>query len=307
MGLNKELWISEIQDQLYANFELLKTISTDHTPYMIKNGLYRKIYIPNAGSSGSVVIDGNSYPAAVSNRVDTSVEYSLNKFETLPTLVSREDLESVAYDKINSVTKQMVGDLGEATMYTTFSNWYIGKVTGKYVETTGSGVTASAPGATGTRKSLTAQDVINAKKILDKQSVPPTGRVLLLSSEMSAQLLSDIALVSKNITLVDNDGLMMYNQLLYGFKVIEMPYVIYADSGATSRGYMGVTGTTDLEISLAYHPNFVGVAKDEPYLFGGEKEDATYYGYILSSQAFCGGKYTRTDLKGVVPIIQKIV
>ena len=111
MSINKEVWLPVIEDKLFANHEILKTIATDDTPNVVKAGsIFRKVYIPNAGASAGIRVNGTG-SESVSRRTDTVLEYALDKFETLPMAVDREDVLSTSYDKVNSVIENMIFSL----------------------------------------------------------------------------------------------------------------------------------------------------------------------------------------------------
>ncbi len=296
MAVNKEIWLPVIEDNFYSEWEKLKRLGSDDSVY-VNN---KKVYIPNAGAPGDILTNNDSYPVAVTERTDTTVEYDIDSFQLPPVRIGRFDTKDITYDKAMSVARDFMGGIGEHIMYTAFANWYIGKESGKYVETTGTGEEAEAPGAAGNRKALKEADVKKAAKILDKQKVAATGRILLLPATMFYQLHDSLI---EKFDIVDNDGLAMFNKEFYGFKVIKMPYVVNTTTSGTVRavGHSGASG--DHEAGLAYHPSTVSIARSETFVYDSENRPE-YYGDILSAEAWAGSKYRRTDLKGMVPILQ---
>lgn len=303
--VNKEVWLPVIEDKLFVNYEILKTIATDDTANVVKSGSrFRKVYVPQAGASAGIRINGTD-GETVNRRTDTALEYALDKFETLPMAVDREDSLSVSYDKVNSVVNTMIGDLGEATLYTAFQNWYTGSGS-TIVETSGvTGATTNAPSATGTRNAFIYKDLLKASEHLSKQKVPTSGRILLVPTSMAHQLVEDFMFnTGMNVKFIEKDGLMILETAIAGFKVIEMPFVLNVDNANNARDF-GVSGdTTDNEVALAYHPRFVSVAKDDVHFFV-NPDVATEYADVMSAQVFLGAKYRRTDKVGVIPIVQK--
>lgn len=301
--VNKELWLPVIEENFFAEWDKLTLLAKDDSVYVNKNGTHVAVFIPNAGTPGTVVKNNTSYPVAVTERTDSVVEYAVDSFQVPPVRVGRYDAALLSYDKLQSIARDFMGGIGEHILYNSFVNWYHGKTTGKYVETTGSTVPSEAIGATGNVKTLTTADVKKAAKILDKQNVPAMNRILLLPSSMFYQLHDSVI---EKFDIVDNDGMAMFDKPFYGFKVIKMPYVLNLQSNGTVRAVGNVGATTDLEAGLAYHRDMVSVARADTYIF-----DATdrpeYYGDIISAETWAGGKYRRTDKYGVVPILQTAV
>ncbi len=296
MSVNKEIWLPVIEDNFYSEWGVLTRLGKDDSVYVNNN----KVYIPNAGTPGEILTNNTSYPVAVTERNDTTVEYDIDSYQLPPVRIGKFDTKDITYDKAMSVAKDFMGGIGEHIMYTAFKNWYIGKQSDKYVETTGSEEPAEAPGASGTRKALTEADVKKAAKILDKQKVPSTGRILLLPATMFYQLHDSVI---EKFDIVDNDGLAMFDKEFYGFQVVKMPYVINATNAGTAREVGHVGGATDIEIGLAYHRDSVSVAKSQTYMYDSENRPE-YYGDIISAEAWSGAKFRRTDYVGVVPILQ---
>lgn len=301
----KETWLPVVEQNLWENnYEILKSLATDDSSNVIRQGLYRKVYIPNAGTPAAVTVNGTSYPAAKSRRTDVVVDYNVDKFETLPQVVDRDDVLSVSYDKINSIVQDHVGALGEHMLYTSFGNWFPGVAAANSISTSGANVPGEATGATGNRKAFTVADVINAKKKLDKQKIKQTGRIMILPASLANQLLSDLtANGNLNFTFNETDaGLMKLSQNLFGFEIYMFSTVLNATSAGVLRPIGDAGATTDNEIGLAYQKEALSVAKDSVHFFINEG-DATEYGDIMSAQAFMGSAIRRTDKKGIVSIV----
>lgn len=301
----KETWLPVVEQNLWENnYEILKSLATDDSSNVIRQGLYRKVYIPNAGTPASVTVNGTSYPAAKSRRTDVVVDYNVDKFETEPQVVDREDVLSVSYDKINSIVQDHVGALGETMLYTSFANWFPGVLAANSILTSGDAVNGEAPGATGTRLAFTAADVIAAKAKLDKQKVKQVGRIMILPASMANQLLSDLtANGNLNFTFNETDtGLMKLSQNLFGFEIYMFSTVLNATDAGVLRAIGNAGAATDNEIGLAYQKEALSVAKDSVHFFINEG-DATEYGDVMSAQAFMGSAIRRTDKKGIVSIV----
>ena len=100
MSLNKELWISEIQNQLFASNEFLK-YSVDHSAYIDNI----TVHIPQSGVGGTVTINptGGSFPLTGTKRTDTSLDYSIDKYSTSLTWIEDFDEQFISYSKFPAV------------------------------------------------------------------------------------------------------------------------------------------------------------------------------------------------------------
>ena len=284
-ALHTQLWLNTIEEVLKPNWEILTKLGKNDNINLHYLGLNRKVIIPNAGADPKIY--KNEVPASGRTRTDVAVEYNVNVFRAEPTTVTREDALSVSYEKIRSVVESMYGSIGEAGMYDVFASW---TATGQ--------TSATFTGATG----LDIETVLKAKAELDKQKAPATGRILLLNATHANQLLTTMLTKDSNIAFNDNDGLMMLNRPLFGFQVVQMPFVVEFASGTTTPVNFDEIGAEDnIPVSLAYHRDMVSVAKADSHIFYNEN-DANAFGDVMSGEAFFGGKARRNDNKGVVQI-----
>lgn len=299
MSVNKEIWLPAIEGNFYSEWEILNQLAKDDSLY-VNN---KTVHIPNAGSGSTLAKNNTSYPVAVEGRTDVDHTYSINSYQMAPVRIGKFETKDLSYDKTLSVVQDHTGRLGEYVKFDIFTSWYVGKVAGKYVETSGSTTsTSEAPASTATVKDLTINDVKNAAKILDTQKVPTQGRILLLPPSMFYQLHSSVI---ANYSINDNDGMMMFDKPLLGFKVVMQPEVVNVTSAGVLRAYGHAGATTDLQVGLAYQKDQVSLAKSDVFVY--DSANATgYFGDTIEAEAWAGGFYRREDKKGVVPIIQKV-
>ena len=139
---------------------------------------------------------------------------------------------------------------------------------------------------------------------MDGQGVRSDNRFLLLDYEMYWQLLADVAYNAARVEVIG--GLTATIDLIYGFKVIQMPYVASVDTSDDIKTPAAAGGgftfaSTDRPIGLAIQKECVSFAMSPIEVFTDEN-NPTYYGSLLSSTVWAGGKYRRYDGKGVVAI-----
>jgi hypothetical protein len=297
MAINKEIWLPSIEGNFYSEWEILSKMAKDDSMY-VSNAT---VHLPNAGANSTVAKNNTSYPVNVEERTDTVNDYDIASYQMAPVRLGAFDVKDLSYDKMISVVQDHTGRLGEYVKFDILTSWYIGKVSGKYVETSGTTTEISdAPGSTAAANVLTLSDVRKAAKILDNQNVPIMDRILLLPSSMYYQLLEDTI---DTFSINDNDGLAMFNKTLNNFTVIMQPQVINVTSAGTLRAYGNTGAITDLQVGLALQKDQVSFARADVKVYD-QAGVPGYYGDIVSAETWAGGKYRRGDKKGVVPIIQ---
>jgi hypothetical protein len=308
MAVQKEIWLPSIEENLFAAWQRLTQIAKDDNIYVnAAPGRGYKVYIPQAGAAGTLQINPTNYPLTVAERSDDTLDYTLEHLVMPPIRLGNFDTSLLTYDKMNSIVTDHAGKIGEAQLYKSFVNWYIGKQTGMFVETSGTATdTSDAPGSTQTVNKMILDDLRKAAKILDTQNIPDDGnRIAALPAQMFYHLLADIEGGSYNINLIEKDGLVMLDRPLYGLKIMKFNQVCnVVTSTYAVRAYGHAGATTDRQAGLVYHKDMVSVARGDLNVFVDEKS-ATYLGDVVSAEAWIGGKYRRKDYKGIVPIVQK--
>jgi hypothetical protein len=298
MAIQKELWINEIQENLYRGLEAIKLAATDDSAFV--NG--KTIHIPTAGAATAITKGNSTYPVSVSERTDSDNSYDLTNYEFGPYRIGWSDALQLSYDKTKSIVNDLTGGLSERVARELMIGWYH-YTAGKYVATTGSSYAAHATAATGNRKGLTGADLRKAAAILDTQKIPMADRYLLVDNTMFWQLMDDMEYNAERVGVIGN-GLQTAPGTPYGFTVIAMPAVIYATSAGVVREYGDAGATTDQAAALALHKSAASWALTDTEVFEGLEKDPAYFGTLISGAIYGGGKYRRYDKLGIVPIIQ---
>lgn len=311
MSLQKELWLPIIEENLFAAWQTLTQLGKDDNNFVVKDASsrYYKVYIPQAGTMDGVVVNPTTYPLAVSERADDTLDYALDHLAMKPIRLGAWDVSLLSYNKMQSILNDFAGNIGEAQLYKTFVNWYVnGATAAKRVLTTGGTMGASsAPSSTTAVKKLLFTDLLAGAKILDKQKIPKGNRKAVLPTDMFYQLHEDLLTGSYNINIIEKDGLTMLDQPLAGFQIYSFPKVVNVEQTTYAvRAFDHVGATTDREAGLLFHQDMVSVAKGDLNVYV-NNGDPTMLGDILSAEAWIGGKYRRKDTLGVVPIIQATV
>jgi hypothetical protein len=282
--------------------ENILTVATEEPSDFINS---TKVHIPNAGSVPGTVRGDVVLPLAVTERTDLDHEYDLLKFRVKPQNVEWALKYQLSYDKIQSITKDLMGTLSQDMSKYMMSQWYY-KATGSLVATTGTPTTTNWLGgsAAGSIKHITGADVRKAATIMDGQNVPSNDRYLILDYEMFWQLIGDLAYGSNRLEVVPGLGTTLPE--VYGFRVIQMPFVAAVDTSDNIKVPAAADASltfasTDRPVGLAIQKSMASMAISSVTAFVNDN-DPTYYGTILSAAVYGGGKYRRRDGKGIVAI-----
>jgi hypothetical protein len=307
MALQKEIWIADIQENLFKNNSFVLR-STNHSAW-ISN---KTVHVPNAGSNPSVSKNRASLPASIAQRTDNDLTYNLNEYTSDPMLLTNIDELQINYNKRTSILSQHIDTLGEVIGNHTLYAWSPTDAT-RLVRTTGSASSSAlSPGATGTRKAVTLADIAALRAKLDNDNAPMEGRILIIPSDLyNTQLLAISDLVNAQSYGQSALPSGVVNRI-FGFDVIIRPTVIvYTGGTGTTQtlrpvdadGVPTATATTDNLGAIAYHPNFVAAALGDTKIFYDE-DKPEYYGSIFSALVMHGASGLRSDFKGVAALIQ---
>jgi hypothetical protein len=300
MPIQTEVWVRDIAEKLMPDNTFLRRSRNDDA---FVNNL--TVHRPQAGALPEVQRNRTTLPAVPVQRTDTVNDYNLVEFTTTPTLVRNIEEVEVSYAKRSSVlsghTKTLDRDIASwmATVWAPNGNSNL------LVPTTGTARAGSAPGATGTRKSLTVADVRNLRRLMDKQDVPQEGRYLLISSDFYADLLADTQMTNR-------DFMPMYDQAtgsigkLLGFSLYVRSSVgRYATGSTTAKDPVAANAATDNAYGLAWHEDCVAAALGETFVFD-NLNDPQYYGSIFSALTRGGGQKYYSSQEGVLAIVEAV-
>lgn len=189
MGLNKQIWVRQIQENFYPSDNFLKPVR-DFSAF-VENDI---IHIAAAGIDPKVLINNNTYPIAIQKRTDEDCSIELDLFETENTLVRRPEEIEKAYNKLESVLMQHRNTLRKA-------------VSSKAIHAFApSGDTANTPviqttgAAKDGRKRMTFEDLLNLKERFDNALIPLEDRYIVLHPKHVTDLLLEDVQLFKNLT-----------------------------------------------------------------------------------------------------------
>lgn len=300
MAVQKEIWINDLVENLYADNSFASR-SVNHSAFVDN----KKVHVPNAGAAPSVSKNRSSLPATVTKRTDVDLEYEINEYTTDPILVSNAEDVELSYPKRKSVIRNASLALQESAHADLIYSW-IPSSSPSTVATSGSSTAAYIATATGNRKALTKADILAVKSVFDKADVPQTGRCILLDSVMYNQLLDSLTEAQSNAFLASADAARGIVGKLFGFDFYMRSKVAKTTSAGALKEWTASAAATDSAAGIAWQEDCVSRALGQHKLFE-NADDASYYGDVLSGLVRAGGRYIRNDKKGVCLIYQATV
>lgn len=295
--VKQELWSSIIEHNLYA--DLISGVGVAATNDS-ENLNATKVYIPQAGTPGTILKDP-ARPLIVSERSDGVLSYDLNEWVIPPSLVTFANRNNLSYDKLASLLQDATWGLNERIVRELCINWYTDQ---NKVVTTGDNYPRHAPGAdtAAVYKGLTLADINRAGATLDSMKYPSGDRYLIVDNIMFMQLVDTLGVQSARDAAIINQSTLTMPPIS-GFNIVRVSAVASAATGGAVRAFGHAGATTDKAIALAVHKSAISYAVGNVEI-NLDMNNAIYVGDIISGAIYAGGKYRRTDYKGVVPIIQ---
>ncbi|MBT9139166.1 MAG: hypothetical protein DDT31_01747 [Syntrophomonadaceae bacterium] len=301
MAIEKEIWLSVIQENLYKDNALLDKVS-DESAFVVDGSV---VHIPQAGAMPTVTLGTVTVPVSVTQRTDTDITYPLEVARTVPTLIQKNELAALSYDKVQSILSNHTSSLKESISEYFLQKWGPAGA-GLIVRTSGTAVVAHTAAATGDRKKFTYKEILNARKIMDTQNVPKEDRYILLDPELYAQLMDDETLLKRDFQRdVDlKNGII---GRLFGFEVMDRSSTLIYDNATVpvKKALGAASAATDNAAALCWQKQSLCKAIGNIDVF--EKiDDPQFYGSIYSVESRFGGRIKRSDSKGVIAIVQAV-
>lgn len=305
MALQKEVWVQDIQEKLFANNDFISK-SVSHDAFVDS----LTVHVPQAGSIPAVQVNRAILPAAISERTDTDESYNLQEFTTDPILVRRLDEIQTSYAKRSSVMQNHINVLNDRMGLEALYQWagsaLVSATNGQIVLTTGTATANIGPaGTTGNRKALGIEDLAAAAAKLDGDDVAQENRFLVMPAKVYHSMLVE------NPELLNGDYMNKGNlpeavvMKVWGFNImVRSNTVSYADAATPTKKAIGAAvAVTDHFGCVGFQSDYVAKALGSIEVFANNAQ-ADYYGDILSARVDFAAKALRTDGKGIVTIVQ---
>lgn len=297
MALDKQIWIADIEENLYENNEFL-TKCVSHDEYVDN----RTVTVPQAGSNPNVEKNRLIVPAPISKREDTDLSYLIDEYTTDPVILKDFEAIQISYNKRQSILRQHYDTITQRAGFELLVKWAATNANAIFRTSGSNSATALAPGATGQRKAVVGADLIKLAQKLDSDLVPSNNRVLIMSVGMYYQLFGDSDFKSSFIMgqpTLPNGKI----KNAYGFDIYVKPTIAVYDNAAALKAYGAATATTDHLSCLAYHPSYVAKAMGDTTIYF-EADKPAYYGSLFSAALIMGGTKLRSTQVGVAQLVQ---
>lgn len=242
----REVWTGEvIRAFTHAETATFLDGIKDQSKYVTGNDEVQVIHMAYLGVKPDVLINNTTYPIAEQDLAASDVPITLDKFQTLQTPITDDELYALSIDKIANVKQSHAEAIAEKkqdkAIHALAPNTNVAAMPVL--------VTTGADDGTG-RKRLTLADIVRLKAAWDALKVPVKGRRLVLCSDHVNDLL-----------LLDNKFKDQYNNYetgrianMYGFEVYEYvnnPYYTVATLTKKSFGSVPTAGA-DYMASVAF-------------------------------------------------------
>ena len=300
MAIQRELWVSYIQDNLFKNNSFIDRAYSESASVL--GG--KVVHLPQAGAKPVVQKNTTGVGVAVS-RTDTDITYNLDAYRTIPTVIEKAEQAELSYEKMNSILGEHLEVLRERCGDEMAIKWLTGALeAGNVVSTTGADAAVTESGQTGNRKTTKAIDVLALKTKMNKQNIAKDGRVLVCESNMLDQLVNDLSVTQQRDFSSAVDSATGVVGRLYGFEIIERSDVAICNGANSAVNAFGSTtlGTDNL-VCLAFQRNAVAKAVGEIDVFE-NTNDPLHYGNVYSALVRFGGRARRTNAEGVFALVQ---
>ncbi len=267
--LNKQVWIRQLMSKFYPETSFLEYVT--NLSNLVEND---KINLAEAGVDPNVLINNNTYPIAVSQRVDTPLEIELDKFETENTLIRKPDQAERAYQQLESV---LMGHRNMLRITTAMkaAHAYAPQTNSEYtpvLETTGGN---DGDG----NKRLLVGDILRLKRRYDDLNYPLDKRFLVLTSRHLEDLLIEDLKTFKDIADVTNGQ----PKTFAGFKMLQFSNnATYNRTTLQKKSFGAVAAGSDGFCSFSFISEEVMKADGAVYMFAqvdDPKERATIVGF----------------------------
>lgn len=297
----KRLFSSEVQHLIFPSNTFLEGIASDAAAVDVES-----VEIPqDEQSRAQTVVNPTMFPLLLINEEDTKKIYNIDLIATLPQRLGWENTLLVSYDKRAAKIRKHVETLNTLIANRVLQSWGAG-LTNNIIRTTGVATRpATAPGATGTRKVLVEDDILNLFTLFNKRDIPAEGRRIIVSPEHYVDIMRIKKSFSQgseyNKELLEKGAVgMIFNFNIYMRS--EVP--VYDNSAIPVKKALGsLAAASDNVAILAFHKDFVRYCKGEVKTFL-DIDRGDLLGSSMNFAMRTGGMITRLSEIGVVAIVE---
>ncbi len=264
-GVYREIWTGELvesfQPEIEASF-LSEIPDESRHVQSSSNGENQVIHLVDIGADPEVLINNTTYPIGYETLTDGDIAFQLDKFTTVATKVSDDELYAISYDKIAVVNKKhknaiLAKKFAKAT-----------HALAPQANTINTPVIGTSGATVAGKKLATVNDVIDLGGAMSAAGIPDDGnRILVLNTVHNTGIVKEVKDFYKDYLNIATGQL---RPLFHGFKVYlyhAMPFYLAADNTKVAFGAV---------FNPATH-NVASVAFYAPDMFRAEGSTKMYY------------------------------
>ena len=264
-GVYREIWTGELVESFQPEIEasFLNEIP-DESRWVQSSGSGENqvIHLVDIGADPEVLINNTTYPIGYSELEDGDIAFNLDKFTTVATKVTDDELYAITYDKISVVNKKHKN----AILAKKFAK--AAHALAPQSNTINTPVRGTSGATVAGKKLATVNDIIDLGGDMSAAGIPDDGnRILILNTVHNTGIVKEVKDFYKDYLNIATGQL---RPLFHGFKVYlyhAMPFYLAADNTKVSFGAV---------FNSAIH-NVASVAFYAPDMFRAEGSTKMYY------------------------------
>ena len=293
-----KLFSKEIQSNLFPKNEFYKRSRLDAGI----DAAVGVVQIPQAGAAAVVTKNPTVFPLVAAPRTDDVKEYAVDLFATNPIHIVDANEMVLNYSKRADVLSDHTAGLNTAIADEIAFGWAPSAVANKIFMSGTADNSALAPGATGTRKVITRDDLANLAMMFDIDDVPESMRNILIDARLYKQILKIDSFINFDYmnTKAQVDGQIGE---IFGMKVFKRSRSVVYSTANAKKAPGAATAVTDHLSILAWADNMVRRAEGQVKVYS-DIDNPLYLGSVFNAAVRAGGTSGRTDEKGVYALIQ---
>jgi hypothetical protein len=173
-GVYTEIWTGELVKHLRRGLEATFLDGIPDSSSIVNNDV---IHLVEVGVDPDVLINNTTYPIPLQALDDKDIAIKLDKFQTKVTPITDDELYALSYDKMARVKESHGNSINDSK----FAKAAHALCAQKNTATTPVLKTTGEKDPVTGRLKMTANDLLNLKRALDKLKVPAQGRRLVLA------------------------------------------------------------------------------------------------------------------------------
>lgn len=256
--LNKEVWVNQLMEKFYPDSSFLNYVK-DFSGLVDNNA----INLAEAGVDPKVLINNNTYPIKVVQRVDTPIRIELDLFETENTLVRRPEVIEYSYDQLESVL------MGHRNILRSRTAEKAAHAFAPKENTVFTPIIGSTGESFSGRKRLSIEDILLLKERFDDGNVPFEERFLILNPKhLSDLILFDVKSFKDLTDVVDGQP-----KRLAGFSILQTSITPKYNADTLKKvDFDAQEADTDTFCSFAFQSQEVMKADGEVFMYINEND-----------------------------------